>query len=132
MPDDIETTATSGSSGTGSASGSVSNGGTTGSDSAPITGKSNPVMRQSDASDMLDQAKSAAQEAVAALIPDLEKMVKDAARAAVTSLLDDIKEPAGLPPLVHSSWDGIKTWMRREADLMLAGHSAETRAELNP
>lgn len=131
MPDDIETTVTSGSSGTVSASGSVSNGGTTGSDSAPSTGKSNPVMRQSDASDMLDQAKSAAQEAVAALIPDLEKMVKDAAHAAVTSLLDDIKEPAGLPPIVNSSWDDMKAWIRKEADLALAGHSAETRAELN-
>lgn len=36
------------------------------------------------------------------------------------------------PPIMHKGWDAIKQWVRDEIEHFEAGHSRQTREQLNP
>lgn len=60
--------------------------------------------------------------------------VRDAAaagaKAGVEAAMADVETL--LPPVEHDAWAGLKDWIRKELDLVQAGHSMATRKHLNP
>jgi hypothetical protein len=79
------------------------------------------------ATDVLTQVEDVAKQAAG-----------DAVQAAADVAIDDVEKavdedlgPMG-PPITHPVFDSIKAWVRRELDLIGAGHSEQTRKVQNP